>query len=191
MPYQHKRIPLTLAEQHALIVACTEHEERIVILTLLDCGLRVAELAKLTAADVDFQLHRLTIRGKAGPFGLGAKVRVVPMSERVQRLLEPELSSRGRFRMSARTIQRRVRELAGRAGIQRAVTPHVLRHTFAVTWIRRRGSTPALQRILGHDRLATTEIYLNLSPEDVAREYRTYFDRGDDPAVVLARERLL
>ena len=56
--------------------------------------------------------------------------------------------------------------------IRRPVTPHVLRHTFSVTAIQKGISLPALQRLLGHDRLTTTEIYLNLSPEDVMREFR-------------------
>jgi site-specific recombinase XerD len=47
------------------------------------------------------------------------------------------------------------------------VTPHVLRHTFAVTAVQNGISLPALQQLLGHGHLATTEIYLNLSPEDV------------------------
>jgi integrase/recombinase XerD len=47
----------------------------------------------------------------------------------------------------------------------------VLRHTFAVTAIQKGISLPALQRLLGHDRLTTAEIYLNLSPEDVVREF--------------------
>jgi integrase/recombinase XerD len=47
--------------------------------------------------------------------------------------------------------------------IRRPVIPHVLRHTFSVTAIQKGISLPALQRLLGHDRLTTTEIYLNLS----------------------------
>ena len=56
--------------------------------------------------------------------------------------------------------------------INRPVTPHVLRHTWAVAAVQKGISLPALQRLLGHDRLTTTEIYLNLSPEDVIREFR-------------------
>jgi integrase/recombinase XerD len=48
----------------------------------------------------------------------------------------------------------------------------VLRHTFAVTAVQKGISLPALQRLLGHDRLTTTEIYLNLSPEEMVREFR-------------------
>ena len=72
-----------------------------------------------------------------------------------------------------RTIQRMVKLLATRAHIRWIVTPHVLRHTFSVTCIQKGVSTRALQEILGHDRLATTDIYLNLSPEDVIREFHS------------------
>ena len=58
------------------------------------------------------------------------------------------------------------------AHIRRPVTPHVLRHTFSVTAIQKGIFLPALQRLLGHDRLTTTEISLNLSPEEVLREFR-------------------
>ena len=56
--------------------------------------------------------------------------------------------------------------------IRRPVIPHVLRHTFAVTAVQKGISLPALQWLLGHDRLTTTEVYLNLSPEEVIREFR-------------------
>jgi integrase/recombinase XerD len=69
-------------------------------------------------------------------------------------------------------IQRILKRVANRAHITRPVSPHVLRHTFAVTAVQKGVSLPALQRLLGHDRLTTTEIYLNLSPEDVIREFR-------------------
>jgi len=48
----------------------------------------------------------------------------------------------------------------------------MLRHAFAVTAVQKGISLPTLQRLLGHDRLTTTEIYLNLSPEEVVREFR-------------------
>jgi integrase/recombinase XerD len=68
-------------------------------------------------------------------------------------------------------IQRILKRLANRARINRPVSLHVLRHTFAVAAVQKGISLPALQRLLGHDRLTTTEIYLNLSPEDVIREF--------------------
>ncbi len=60
---------------------------------------------------------------------------------------------------------------ANRAHISRPVTSHVSRHTFAVTVVQRNFSLPSLQRLLGHDHLGTTQIYLNLSPEEVIREF--------------------
>ena len=65
-----------------------------------------------------------------------------------------------------------LKRLANRARISRKVSPHVLRHTFAVTAIQKGISLPTLQRLLGHDTLQTTEIYLNLSPEHVIEEFQ-------------------
>ena len=73
--------------------------------------------------------------------------------------------------MTARTIQRLVKRVANRARISRPVSPHVLRHTFSVTAVQRGISLPALQRLLGHDDLTTTQIYLDLSPEHVIEEF--------------------
>ena len=65
-----------------------------------------------------------------------------------------------------------VTDLAKRARISRRVTPHVLRHTFAVSVVQKNISLAALQRLLGHDHLTTTAIYLNLSPEHVIDEFQ-------------------
>ena len=78
-----------------------------------------------------------------------------------------------RLGISARTIQRIVRRVANHGGIAKPVSPHVLRHTFSVTCIKKGISTRSLMQLLGHDRLTTTEIYLNMSPEDTIREFET------------------
>jgi len=80
--------------------------------------------------------------------------------------------SRDELGISTRTIQRLLKRVANRARITAPVTPHVLRHTFAVNAVRRGISLSTLQKILGHDRLSTTEIYLNLSPEQVMEEFQ-------------------
>jgi len=172
MRYQYKREPLTPDEANRLANACQTHEEKLVIWTLLDTGLRVAELANLTKDNLDWQNHRLMVYGKGGPNGKQFKRRVIPLTPRVQVVIEGHLALHDRMKIGVRTIQRMVKDLANRAHISRNVTPHVLRHTFSVTCIQKGISTRALQDILGHDRLATTEIYLNLSPEDVIREFR-------------------
>jgi integrase/recombinase XerD len=173
MPYQFKREPLTQDEANRLAQACSTHEERLIVLTLLDTGLRVSELAELTTESLDWQMHRLIIYGKGGPYGTKSKRRIVPLSARVQPLLEGQLALQNRFGISSRTIQRLIKAVANKANISRPVSPHVLRHTFAVTAVQRGISLPSLQRLLGHDRLTTTEIYLNLSPEEAIREFHS------------------
>ncbi len=173
MPYQYKREPLTQDEANRLANACETHGEKLAVWTLLDTGLRVSELAGLTRDNIDWQTHRLTIYGKGGPYGSRSKRRVIPLSSRVQHLLEGHLSLQDRMDVSVRTLQRIMKRVANRAHISRKVTPHVLRHTFAVTAVQKGISLPSLQRLLGHDHLTTTEIYLNLSPEEVVREFQT------------------
>lgn len=179
----YRREPLTQDDANRLAQACTAHDERLVVWTLLDCGLRVGELAGLSKENIDWQGHRLIVYGKGGPHGKRSKRRVVPMSARVYALIEhhfaiyehvgPRLSA-GPISAAALTkwIQRLVKAVANRAHVSRPVTPHVLRHTFAVTALQRGLSLAAIQRILGHDHLSTTAIYLNLSPEEAIREYR-------------------
>ncbi|MGH8064870.1 MAG: tyrosine-type recombinase/integrase [Candidatus Entotheonellia bacterium] len=172
MPFQFKREPLTQDEATRLANACQSHTEKLVIWTLLDTGLRVSELAKLKKENIDWQGHRLTVYGKGGPYGSQTKRRVIPLSSRVQPLLEGHFALHDTLGLAPRTIQVLVKRMANRAHVSRTISPHVPCHTFAVTAIQKRISLPALQRLLGHDRLTTTEIYLNLSPEDVVREFR-------------------
>jgi len=165
MSYRFRRSPLTEAEVSALERACLDHRERLVIFTLLDTGLRLAELASLSRGRIERGSHRLAINGK----------RAVPMSARVRALVEAHFTVHETLGLSARTINRLVTAIAQRAGIQRQVSPHVLRHTFAVTALRRGRSLAAIQRLMGHERRSTTEIYLNLSPEHVMAEYEAKF----------------
>jgi integrase/recombinase XerD len=172
MPYQYKREPLTQEEATRLANACETPLERIIVWTLLDTGLRVSELASLSKENIDWQLHRLTIFGKGGPYGKKTKRRVVAMTDRIQPLLESYFAINDEFGYTERHISRLVKAVANRARIKRPVSPHVLRHTFAVTAIQKGVSLPALQRVLGHDNLSTTQIYLNLSPEEALNEFK-------------------
>ena len=172
MPYQYRREPLTQEEATRLANACETPQEKIIIWTLLDTGLRVAELAGLTKDNIDWQTHRLTIYGKGGPYGKKSKRRIVPMTSRIRPLLESYFALQDEFKYSERTIQRVILKVANRAKIKRKVSPHVLRHTFAVTAIQKGISVAALQKLLGHDNLTTTAIYLNLSPEGAIEEFK-------------------
>ena len=76
MPYQYKREPLTPDEANRLASACETHQERLIVWTLLDTGLRVSELAGLTREHIDWQNHRLMIYGKGGIYGTKSKRRI-------------------------------------------------------------------------------------------------------------------
>ena len=98
-------------------------------------------------------------------------MRVVPMSLRVRTLLEAYFTLHDEFPVGPRQAQKIIKRVANRAKISEDVTPHVLRHTFAVLWVQRGGSLAALKKLLGHDRLSTTEIYLNLTDTHIQEEY--------------------
>jgi len=169
--YQYKREPLTNDELNRLANACKTVTEKLVVFSLIDTGLRVSELATLSKDNLLWQDRRLVIFGKGGPYGKKTKRRVVPLTERAFAVLSNFLSLQDTVDYSSRALQKIVRRVAQRAGISKKVSPHVLRHSYAVRCVQRGISTRALQMFLGHDRLATTEIYLNMSPEQACQEF--------------------
>ena len=158
-------------EADQLSNACESPEERLVVWTLLDTGLRVSELCSLTPQNVQWQQRSIRIKGKGGPHGKRTKARVVPMSPRVRVLLEPYFALNARWFVGARQTQKIVKRVANRAMISSDVTPHVLRHTWATLALQKGLSLAAVQKILGHDRLSTTAIYLNLTDAHVVEEF--------------------
>jgi integrase/recombinase XerD len=165
MPYQHKREPLTSDQITTLTSACRTPEEKLVIWTLLDTGLRISEFTAINRENLDFQTHRLTVMGK------GRKRRIVPLTPRLRELLEAYVLAHDAISMEVRKAQRIVKRVATRAKIRKPVTPHVLRHTFAVQAVQKGVSLPTLMQMLGHSNLQTTQIYLNLAPEDAIKEF--------------------
>lgn len=161
-----RREPLTADDVTRLLSACRTFQESLVITVLLDTGIRIGEFCSLTRENLDWQGRRLTVVGKGG------RRRVVPLTERAMALLEAQLAIQGRIGIPARTAEEIVARVARRAGITKKVSPHVLRHTFAVRALQRGISLPSLQKILGHKHLQTTAIYLNISPEEAIREFR-------------------
>jgi len=172
MSYQYVREPLKSEEADRLSHACQDTKEKLIIWTLLDTGLRVSELCSLTPDNMLWQQRSLRITGKGGPYGKKSKKRVVPMSKRVQTLLEPYFALHDKWFMKERQVQKIVKQVANRAQITKEVTPHVLRHTFATLALQKGISIAAVQKMLGHDRLATTEIYLNLTGSHVIEEFQ-------------------
>jgi integrase/recombinase XerD len=169
--YQYVREPLRAQEADALSHACETTEEKLIIWTLIDTGLRVSELCSLTSQHVLWQQKALRIQGKGGLYGKLSKHRVVPMSRRIQPLMEHYFAIHETWFVGPRQVQKIVKRVANRAKITQDVTPHVLRHTFATRALQKNISLAAIQKILGHDRLTTTAIYLNLTDTHVVEEY--------------------
>lgn len=96
----------------------------------------------------------------------------MPLSDRLRTLFEPYFTLHDTFPCTTRTIRRIMKRVANRVQISRPVSPHVLRHTFAMLYLRKGGFLPTLQRIPGRDHLSTTATYLNFSPEHVLQEFQ-------------------
>jgi integrase/recombinase XerD len=170
---QFRRQPLTSEEASRLANAAETPDEKLVIFTLLDTGLRVAELAAVKRHDVEWQgKGYIRAMGKGGPFGKRSKLRIVPMTPRVRALLEHYFALRDTLNgLSKRTIQRIVQRVAKRAAITRPCSAHVLRHTFAILALQGGVSLEAVRALLGHDHITTTAIYLNLTPHQAVEEF--------------------
>jgi len=171
MAYQYVREPLRAEEADRLANACESTEERLLVWTLLDTGLRVSELCGLKAENIQWQQRSIRVKGKGGPYGKKSKARVVPMSPRVRAILEPYFALNPSWFVGPRQAQKVVKRVANRAQLTQDVTPHVLRHTWATLALQKGMSLAAVQKILGHDRLTTTAIYLNLTDAHIVEEY--------------------
>ena len=148
---------------------------------LLDCGLRVAELLALAPGDIDFDNMLVKVHGK------GNKQRLVPMSFECRKRLwqyhsrtktdSPTFgqrlfffSTRNNTRVTVRNFQRDFKQIGKRLGIVGVrMSPHTLRHTFAVSYLRNGGNLFYLSKILGHTSVTTTQKYLqSLGIEDLS-----------------------
>lgn len=150
------------------------------------CGLRISELARLPLRDVSLEESAVRVCGK------GAKVRLVPLGARaVQRIrawLEVRargtvrddtlfLSARGR-RMCRTSVWQVVKRCARAANIRTNVTPHMLRHSFATHLLDHGADLRAVQEMLGHADIATTQIYTHVSVERLTRAHKEFHPRA-------------
>ena len=93
------------------------------------------------------------------------------MSVRTQTLLEHYFAINKSWPVGIRQVQKIIKHVANKAMLSQIVTPHILRHTFATLALQKGISLAAVQKILGHDRLTTTAIYLNFTDAHVIEEY--------------------
>ena len=171
MPFEYKREPLEEDEILALRKACSTFDEELIINVLLETGMRVAEFSKLTEEEVSWQRGCITTIGK------GNKRRVIPLSKTARFYLTEFFKEKKKINISPRLIQLKVKAVADKARIRKPVSPHVLRHTFAVCYLHKGGNVRALQGILGHSSLITTDIYLNYSGQRVIDDFSRVWDK--------------
>ena len=141
--------------------------------TLYSCGLRVSELCNLKLSDLYFDEGFIRVEGK------GSKQRLVPISERAVKEINLWLIDRKRWRyrpgfedyvflarwgnaISRIMVFRIIKNLAEAIGLQKNISPHTFRHSFATHLLEGGANLRAIQAMLGHESIATTEIYTHI-----------------------------
>jgi len=166
----YKREPLEENEIEAMKRNCKSFEDSLVINVLLETGMRVSELANLKKEQISWQRDCITTIGKGG------KRRVIPMSKTTRFYLVEYFKDYHKIKWGSRWIQKIVQKVAEEAEIMKKVTPHVLRHTFAVCYLHKGGNIRALQGILGHSHIQTTDVYLNYSGARVLDDFKKVWE---------------
>lgn len=152
-------------------------------------GLRVSELCGLNRDSFDSKADEFSVRGK------GEKVRLVFLSPAAKKALKDYLAERQDMaealfvslpaskagdqltRLTPRSVERLVRFYAAKAGISKKVTPHVIRHSFATDLLRNGADLRAVQLLLGHQNISTTQIYTHISDKHLREVHQRFHDR--------------
>ena len=196
-PRQPKHLPevLTLEEVERILDAIDlstveGQRDRCLIELLYSCGLRVSEVCALRLSDLFFDEGFVRVIGK------GDKQRVVPISPRAMHevhnwldaradiAVKPEdedvlfVSARRGRRLSRVTVFHNIKQHVAAAGIDKSVSPHTFRHPFATHLLEGGASLPAIQAMLGHEDIGTTEIYTHLDSAYLRRQVLEHFPRN-------------
>lgn len=185
-PKAGKRLPKALSVDQAARLLQIDGDEpltcrdRALFELLYSSGLRLAELVSINVTDVDLRDATVTVTGK------GAKTRIVPVGAPARTAIQLWLKERavlaamgepalflGRHggRLGARAVQLRLKQWAVRQGIEVPMHPHMLRHSFASHLLESSGDLRAVQELLGHADLSTTQVYTHLDFQHLAKVY--------------------
>ena len=186
---------LSLEEIEKLISATDENTDlakrnRCMIEVLYGCGLRVSELTELQISNINFKENYLKIQGK------GDKVRFVPLADytadfiknyinniRSKQKINPKhsdilfLNSRG-AQISRQMVFLIIKDIVKKAGIQKNISPHTFRHSFATHLLQNGADLRFIQEMLGHSSITTTEIYTHLNTEELHETILKYHPRN-------------
>ncbi|RZI94337.1 MAG: tyrosine recombinase XerC [Variovorax sp.] len=169
----------------------TEARDRAIVELLYGCGLRVSELTGLDARAsasaqgwVDLDALEASVLGK------GSKRRSVPVGSKAAEALRDWLALRGAQedaalflnargkRLSAQTVWKLLRDRSLKAGLAAPVHPHMLRHSFASHVLQSSSDLRAVQELLGHANITTTQVYTRLDFQHLARTYDAFHPRA-------------
>lgn len=189
-PKAAKRLPETLSPDEAVRLVSFDAEtpddirDRAVFELLYSSGLRVSELVGLNLASIDFHAAEARVLGK------GNKTRIVPIGQHAIAALTRWLAARAKItidfalehrdaffvnksgkRLSVRTVQTQIKVWATRQGITVDTHPHMLRHSFASHMLQSSGDLRAVQEMLGHVSIASTQVYTHLDFQHLAKVY--------------------
>ena len=186
-PRGERKLPRTLnIEQAAQLVMITPDSDltfrdRAILELLYSSGLRLSEIERSNVCDIDLADKTMTILGKGGktrivPVGRHAITAIKSWLQRRQALgsnIEEKALFVSRFgnRLGARAIQKRVEYWARRQGLDRSVHPHMLRHSFASHLLESSSDLRAVQELLGHSDISTTQVYTHLDFQHLAKVY--------------------
>jgi integrase/recombinase XerC len=182
-PKVHRKLPQVLDVDEAATLVESGGEgalglrDRAMLELFYSSGLRLSELVGLRWLDLDLDAGEVRVLGKGG------KTRIVPVGRHAVAALRalgeaegrapdtPVFRGRGGAPISPRTVQARLKQLALTQGFAKRVHPHLLRHTFASHMLESSGDLRAVQELLGHADIATTQIYTHLDFQHLAKVY--------------------
>ncbi len=189
-PRREQKLPvfLTVKEMERLLAqpdtsTWIGRRDLAILETLYGAGLRAGELVALDRDDLDLDSGLVRVEGK------GKKERVVPAGRcaltAVRRYLSEDgddaparrdhealfITANTGVRLSSRSVRRRLETYAQKADLDPKISPHSLRHSFATHMVNNGADLRAVQELLGHENLSTTQVYTHLSPEHLKRVY--------------------
>jgi integrase/recombinase XerC len=185
-PKAARRLPEVLSPDDAvrLVTVADDSDlgprDRALFELAYSCGLRVSELTGLDLDSVDARTGEARVTGK------GSKTRIVPVGAPALVALAAWLEKRARFakpaemalfvgrsgrRLAPREVQRRIKRWAAAAGLEVDVHPHMLRHSFASHLLQSSGDLRAVQEMLGHASISSTQVYTHLDFQHLAKVY--------------------
>jgi site-specific recombinase XerD len=180
IPKREPTVPafLTAQEVSSMIDSAYNIRNAFIISLLYSSGIRLSEMLQLNRGQIVDR--RFTVIGK------GSKVRLCFIDERTEQLMEEYLATRcdncealvvsaeNKQRMTPTNVQLLIKNSAKRARIEKKVTPHTLRHSFATNFLRNNGNIRYLSAMLGHSSLDTTMMYTHVVDNDLQSQYERY-----------------